>query len=69
MQQNTPSRANASAAVNSTLPAQAAPFAVARTTSAPPPPYNCERVPEGRSVMPLRDAKLVAAGLKPTKTH
>ncbi len=38
-------------------------------TSSPPPPYNFERVPEVRSVMPLRDLKLVAAGLEPTRTH
>jgi heme/copper-type cytochrome/quinol oxidase subunit 1 len=31
-------------------------------TTSPPPPYNFERVPEVRSAMPLRDAKLAAAG-------
>ena len=31
-------------------------------TTSPPPPYNFERVPEVRSLMPLRDAKLAAAG-------
>ena len=35
-------------------------------TTSPPPPYNFERVPEVRSPMPLRDAKLAAAGLETT---
>jgi cytochrome c oxidase subunit I len=38
-------------------------------TTSPPPPYNFERVPEVRSAMPLRDAKLLAAGLEPTYHH
>src|SRR4030081_2851256 len=35
-------------------------------TTSPPPPYNFERVPTVRSAMPLRDAKLAAAGLPTT---
>jgi cytochrome c oxidase subunit 1 len=35
-------------------------------TTSPPAPYNFERVPEVRSFMPLRDAKLAAAGLPTT---
>jgi cytochrome c oxidase subunit I len=31
-------------------------------TTSPPPPYNFERVPVVRSLMPLRDLKLAAAG-------
>jgi cytochrome c oxidase subunit 1 len=35
-------------------------------TTSPPAPYNFERVPEVHSFMPLRDAKLAAAGLPTT---
>ena len=38
-------------------------------TTSPPPPYNFDRVPEVRSRMPWRDAKLAAAGLPPASDH
>jgi len=38
-------------------------------TTSPPEPYNFERVPEVRSFMPLRDAKLAAAGSATTAAH
>ena len=38
-------------------------------TTSPPEPYNFERVPEVRSFMPLRDAKLAAAGSPTASDH
>ncbi len=38
-------------------------------TTSPPPPYNFDRVPEVRSRMPWRDAKLAAAGLPVPSDH